>query len=113
MIELLLRLGACINHRDNSGCTALHLAAKRGDAATVALLVRRGIDCGVRNHVGATATQVAIESQCVAVVRAIRQGSSSVGTCASSFHAAAAGKAKDPGGDATSGFVRAGVASSV
>ncbi len=52
--ELLLKSGADVNVRDNSGTTPLHLAVKNGNQEIVALLLENKADPNARNNAGET-----------------------------------------------------------
>jgi serine/threonine protein kinase len=52
ILEFLLDQGASVNAQDNTGDTALSLAAKRGDAEIVELLLRRGANPAIKNLEG-------------------------------------------------------------
>jgi ankyrin repeat protein len=51
MVEILLARGAPVDHLDNMGRTALHLAAQNGNPEMVRLLIDRKADVNVRSHV--------------------------------------------------------------
>lgn len=59
MVSLLAARGADINHREDlSGQTPLHIAAERGDEATVRALVQLGADRTLEDRSGLTASDV-------------------------------------------------------
>ncbi|KAF8269332.1 ankyrin repeat-containing domain protein [Lactarius quietus] len=55
--------GADIDVRDEYGYTALHLAADRGNAATVEFLLKQGADKTLKDTDGYTATDLATIAQ--------------------------------------------------
>jgi ankyrin repeat protein len=54
MFSLLLRAGVHVDVRDATGCTALHMAARRGDARFAAKLLRAKASVDVENLAGQT-----------------------------------------------------------
>lgn len=61
MAPLLIGFGADVHHIGGSGITALHLAASRGFAGLVRLLLARGVDRALRSEDGQTAADIARE----------------------------------------------------
>jgi ankyrin repeat protein len=59
LVKKLLRLGAEVNARDDSGTTALMLAARRGKDALVRVLLSKGADPELRNCHGESAASLA------------------------------------------------------
>jgi hypothetical protein len=55
MVEALLRAGARVDSVDARGETALHVAARTGDAGDVAALLAAGAALNARNNLGETA----------------------------------------------------------
>jgi ankyrin repeat protein len=56
-VELLLKLGADINHQDQEGETALMEAAEEGKIEVVTLLLRKGASLGCLDRNGLTVAQ--------------------------------------------------------
>ncbi|KAK3825674.1 MAG: ankyrin repeat-containing domain protein [Benniella sp.] len=54
MVEMLLRLGADLHHRDEEGSTALHHAAAYGHLQTISLLIEKGSSSTIKNKGGWT-----------------------------------------------------------
>ena len=46
---------------NENGATALHVAVEKGDAYTVSLLIERGINTDIRDNVGRTALDIAVD----------------------------------------------------
>ncbi|KAI8595679.1 ankyrin repeat-containing domain protein [Dissophora ornata] len=59
MAEILLHLGADLNHRDEEGSTALHHAAAYGHLQTISLLIEKGSSATIKNNGGWTALDFA------------------------------------------------------
>ncbi|KAI1319230.1 hypothetical protein EDD11_004624 [Mortierella claussenii] len=59
MVEILLHLGADLNHRDEEGSTALHHAAAYGHLQTLSLLIEKGSSATIKNNGGWTAQDFA------------------------------------------------------
>ncbi|KAG9326524.1 hypothetical protein KVV02_007673 [Mortierella alpina] len=59
MVEMVLNLGADLNHRDEEGNTALHHAAAYGHLQTITLLIERGSSATIKNNGGWTAVDFA------------------------------------------------------
>jgi len=67
MVEILtthtvkaLFSGAAINAKDSSGNTALHYAAKQGDASLVSLLISLGVNKAVKNIASESPADIAL-----------------------------------------------------
>jgi ankyrin repeat protein len=60
-IRCLLEAGALVDDRAGGGYTPLHLAASRGSASLVEMLLRRGADASARTDEGRTAADIALE----------------------------------------------------
>ncbi|KAF9437238.1 Ankyrin repeat domain-containing protein 17 [Entomortierella beljakovae] len=63
MVEILLQLGADMNHRDEEGNTALHHAASYGHLQTISLLIERGSSATIKNNGGWTAQDFAFSDK--------------------------------------------------
>ncbi|KAL3462791.1 ankyrin repeat-containing domain protein [Aspergillus heterothallicus] len=63
VVRELASLSANFQHRDNQGNTALHLAAKYGNAKLISALAEVGVPVNVTNNEGRTALHVAVESK--------------------------------------------------
>ncbi|KAF9096320.1 hypothetical protein BGX23_011603 [Mortierella sp. AD031] len=63
MVEILLHLGADINHRDEEGSTALHHAAAYGHIQTITLLIEKGSSATIKNNGGWTAQDFAFSDK--------------------------------------------------
>jgi TonB family protein len=61
IVELLLEAGASVDRQDESGETALHLAARHGRTAAARLLLQAGADFGLRDAEERTPLYRAIE----------------------------------------------------
>src|SRR5205809_1003504 len=61
VVQLLLKEGADIEAKDESGYTALSMEAKSGNKAIVQLLLEEGADIASENNMGKTALHVAAE----------------------------------------------------
>ncbi|KAF9570345.1 hypothetical protein EC968_001958 [Mortierella alpina] len=59
MVEMVLNLGADLNHRDEEGSTALHHAAAYGHLQTITVLIERGSSATIKNNGGWTAVDFA------------------------------------------------------
>jgi ankyrin repeat protein len=59
LVELLLKSGAGVNEKNNSGEVALHYAAANGHKAVVEVLLKHKADVNVRNDADATPLAVA------------------------------------------------------
>ncbi|KAF9548261.1 hypothetical protein EC957_007030 [Mortierella hygrophila] len=63
MVEILLHLGADINHRDEEGSTPLHHAAAYGHIQTITLLIEKGSSTTIKNNGGWTAQDFAFSDK--------------------------------------------------
>jgi ankyrin repeat protein len=63
VVRELASLNANLQHRDNEGNTALHLAAKYGNAELISALAEVGVPVNATNNEGRTALHVAVESK--------------------------------------------------
>ncbi|KAF8973449.1 hypothetical protein BGZ46_009844 [Entomortierella lignicola] len=63
MVEILLHLGADLNHRDEEGSTPLHHAAAYGHLQTITLLIEKGSSATIKNNGGWTAQDFAFSDQ--------------------------------------------------
>jgi ankyrin repeat protein len=63
VVRELASLSANFQHRDNQGNTALHLAAKYGNAKLISALAEVGVPVNATNNEGRTALHVAVESK--------------------------------------------------
>ncbi|KAF9930735.1 hypothetical protein FBU30_000113 [Linnemannia zychae] len=63
MAEILLHLGADINHRDEEGSTPLHHAAAYGHIQTITLLIEKGSSSTIKNNGGWTAQDFAFSDK--------------------------------------------------
>jgi ankyrin repeat protein len=70
MFSLLLRAGVHVDVRDATGCTALHMAARRGDARFVAKLLRAKASVDVENLAGQTPILYAMSADVAQVLMA-------------------------------------------
>ncbi|KAG0305626.1 hypothetical protein BGZ98_003839 [Dissophora globulifera] len=59
MVDIVLQLGADLNHRDEEGSTALHHAAAYGHMQTIMLLIEKGSSATIKNNGGWTALDFA------------------------------------------------------
>ncbi len=59
MVELLLKSGAKVNDKNNSGETALHYAAAKGHKAVAEVLLKNKADVNARNDADATPLAIA------------------------------------------------------
>ena len=59
LVELLLKSGAKVNEKNNSGEVALHYAAANGHKAVVEVLLKNKADVNVRNDADATPLAIA------------------------------------------------------
>jgi serine/threonine-protein kinase len=73
LMAFLLERGAPIDAVDNTGDTALSLAAKRGDAEMVQTLVKRGANAEIRNDDGKSALDHARRLGHTSVVKALEE----------------------------------------
>lgn len=74
-VDALLSHGANPNLKDSQGNTALHHAARVGDAGLATALIKSGADPSQTNNVGYTAYQLALMGGNVGVAAAISQSS--------------------------------------
>ncbi|KAG0357183.1 hypothetical protein BG005_003847 [Podila minutissima] len=92
MVEILLHLGADLNHKDDDGSTALHHAAAYGHLQTIALLIEKGGSSTVKNNGGWTALDFAFSGQVAAFMeerwRSLNRRSMSSHSSFSSLHSA-------------------------
>jgi ankyrin repeat protein len=51
-LKTVLKAGASTQHLDPSGCSALHLAARRGNLKVVIALLENGMDINQKGHNG-------------------------------------------------------------
>ena len=58
-----------ITYRDSDGDSLLHIAARNGDARTVELLLKAGVDANLVGDMGATPLHCAMEKRHVAVAQ--------------------------------------------
>ena len=72
-VDVLLSHGANPSLQDGQGNTALHHAARAGDAGLATLLVKAGADPSLTNRIGYTAYQIALMSGNSGVAAAISQ----------------------------------------
>ncbi|KAF9162605.1 hypothetical protein BGX20_001673, partial [Mortierella sp. AD010] len=63
LVEILLQLGADLNHRDEEGSTALHHAAAYGHLQTISLLIEKGSSATIKNNGGWTAQDFAFSDK--------------------------------------------------
>ncbi|KAG0263738.1 hypothetical protein BG011_008167 [Mortierella polycephala] len=63
MVEILLHLGADLNHRDEEGSTALHHSAAYGHLQTISLLIEKGSNATIKNNGGWTAQDFAFSDK--------------------------------------------------
>ncbi|KAF9936331.1 hypothetical protein BGZ67_002443 [Mortierella alpina] len=73
MVEMVLNLGADLNHRDEEGNTALHHAAAYGHLQTITLLIERGSSATIKNNGGWTAVDFAYSDKVSAHMEASGQ----------------------------------------
>jgi ankyrin repeat protein len=67
--DLLLRSGADVNEvHDTFRDTVLHIAAQRGNAEIIKLLVKHGADVSIKNREGKTAAELAQSSEVKALL---------------------------------------------
>ncbi|KAG0040495.1 hypothetical protein BGZ82_002211 [Podila clonocystis] len=92
MVEILLHLGADLNHKDDDGSTALHHAAAYGHLQTIALLIEKGGSSTIKNNGGWTALDFAFSGQVAAFMeerwRSMNRRSMSSHSSFSSLHSA-------------------------
>ncbi|KAG0084188.1 hypothetical protein BGZ92_010120 [Podila epicladia] len=92
MVEILLHLGADLNHKDEDGSTALHHAAAYGHLQTIALLIEKGGSSTIKNNGGWTALDFAFSGQVAAFMeerwRSLNRRSMSSHSSFSSLHSA-------------------------
>ncbi|KAF9112140.1 hypothetical protein BGX27_003911 [Mortierella sp. AM989] len=63
MVEIVLQLGADLNHRDEEGSTALHHAAAFGHLQTISFLIEKGSSATIKNNGGWTAQDFAFSDK--------------------------------------------------
>ncbi|KAG0045973.1 GTPase-activating protein [Gryganskiella cystojenkinii] len=78
MVEILLNLGADLNHRDEEGSTPLHHAAAFGHLQTISLLIERGSSASMKNNSGWTALDFAFSAQVAAHMEAAASAATGV-----------------------------------
>lgn len=61
--KILMHNGACINHQDDAGETALHTACRAGAIDVVKVLLKEGINIGLTNKAGQTAYDVTTSAE--------------------------------------------------
>ncbi|KAF9381866.1 hypothetical protein CPB97_007520 [Podila verticillata] len=92
MVEILLHLGADLNHKDDDGSTALHHAAAYGHLQTITLLIEKGGSSTIKNNGGWTALDFAFSGQVAAFMeerwRSLHRRSMSSHSSFSSLHSA-------------------------
>ncbi|GJJ70883.1 uncharacterized protein EMPS_03233 [Entomortierella parvispora] len=97
MVEILLHLGADLNHRDEEGSTPLHHAAAFGHLQTISLLIEKGSSSSIKNNGGWTALDFAYSDKVAAHMedrwRSVGRSMSSSPSSFSSLYSAAAGVA--------------------
>jgi hypothetical protein len=77
-VRALLRHGAQVNTKDDSGATALLAAASNGHGETVQLLISAGADVKARNNIGRTALLSAVANGYVEIVRVLMKAGADV-----------------------------------
>jgi TonB family protein len=87
IVGMLLAAGAIVDRQNQSGETALHLAARHGRTAAARLLLQAGADFGLRDAEGRTPLYRAIEKRRADVIEMLQ--------------AAAVAKGRGPGSHAT------------
>lgn len=60
VVELLLKSGAEIHHKDNEGCSALYIAAQEGHKDVVEILIKHKADINDTEIGGLTALSIVI-----------------------------------------------------
>ncbi len=61
-VKFLLENGANINHQDQGGATALHIAVSNADFSLAEILLGYGVDATIATSKGVTALQIAVEA---------------------------------------------------
>jgi hypothetical protein len=77
-VRALLRHGAQVNAKDDSGATALLAAASNGHGETVQLLISAGADVNARNNIGRTALLSAAANRYAEIVRTLMKAGADV-----------------------------------
>jgi len=77
-VRALLRHGAQVNAKDDSGATALLAAASNGRGETVKLLISAGADVNARNNIGRTALLSAAANRYAEIVRTLTKAGADV-----------------------------------
>ncbi|KAG0341055.1 hypothetical protein BG004_006173 [Podila humilis] len=105
MVEILLHLGADLNHKDEDGSTALHHAAAYGHLQTIALLIEKGGSATIKNNGGWSALDFAFSDKVAAYMedcwRQLHRRSMSSQSSFSSLHSASGGGGQDAAGGLT------------
>ncbi|KAF9408689.1 hypothetical protein BGZ94_002223 [Podila epigama] len=66
IVNILLQLGADLNHKDEEGSTAMHHAAAYGHLQTLSLLIEKGGSLSIKNNGGWTALDFAFSDMVAA-----------------------------------------------
>lgn len=78
MLQFVLDLGISIDIVDNSGRTALHMAAREGHAIITRILLQSGADHGIHDSNGCTALSLAAQEHRWSTIRVLLKGGANI-----------------------------------